>query len=425
MNKKLIKKLTEKWSSPDGMPAKGSALAEGGMGLSPCAQSEAVMLSKGIGVVDFKAFLEGSLSKSYNDWGGNLDQVTAKALGISVIHAILLRRFNDLSSLNPAIPLNEPEKVLGKNWEKVLEFWHFVESLSQEKLGELGKLVESMSKSVEYRSRKVDLKLLTEGLDVIVPDLYFKSLGLCGYLDPSTYVKKTVEEMHLSPPSPEDQTGPKIIHNNPPLMNEVVGDYSRAYFGWIAPYDYFLSNNFALPFLCQHSLKFLFACATNEIQTLDENSCYDNLYFCGIIGYDPFENHTLKVIKRKIREYVGSFLRYLNRAHRIVDNTIFSAINKTDVVNQSLYGTLGKFTIRLTENDILQDRAYDKIIGAFVGKKGSLVVPKLGCESRANQEFFKLMHRLKTDFSMYPLSYHGGKDKGSRWAIIPRNTSRG
>lgn len=38
-NTELIKKLTKKWSKPEGMPGKGYELVREERGLSPCAQT--------------------------------------------------------------------------------------------------------------------------------------------------------------------------------------------------------------------------------------------------------------------------------------------------------------------------------------------------------------------------------------------------
>ena len=239
--------------------------------LSPCAQSEALMMHKGIGVMDFMAF---------RTQGTGLDKSTAKALGISVIHSVLLRRFNDLSSHNPAIVLNEPERVLGRNWEKVLEFWYYVSSLSSRDVRQLLEKFPSEARQSEYESKKAELKVATQTLNVITPDLHYPTWASVP-LDPSLVNHKTKEEVSKTHPLfklnyTSNQHSPRYLSNSEDKENSksviVVGEYSSAYFGWIAPYDYFRSN---FPSgsggLNTITIQVLFACATNEIQILNNS----------------------------------------------------------------------------------------------------------------------------------------------------------
>lgn len=51
------------------------------------------------------------------------DMLTAKALGISVAHAILLRNQNDSLSGCPQDVLSHPERILGPHARSILAFW--------------------------------------------------------------------------------------------------------------------------------------------------------------------------------------------------------------------------------------------------------------------------------------------------------------
>lgn len=443
MNRKLINKLSEKWSQPDGLPGKGYEVVREDNGLSPCAQSEAVMLSKGMGVMDFEAFLKGSLSGYGNV---NLDKFTAKTLGISTVHSVLLRRFNDLSSLNPAIVLNQPERVLGKNWDRVLEFWHFIDSLPQVRLNELLEEMLDRVGSKEYESRKTELKASAENLDVITPDLYY-SLGGAKPLDPSEFIKMTEEEVVKEIPSfsiynSSNQHQPRVIpglervKRYPNSINAcpdkegatVVGDYSRAYFGWIAPYDYFRSNFPGGPELMK--LQVLFACATNEIQALTRDQRYEDLYFCKIIGYDPFRSSVLRKVRRKAKEYNELFSGVIGRVYRIIDNTVFSRLSKDEDVRQAPTKEMVEGLVELTEDEILSGEAFDKIVKTFNVGKGrffgylTVRVPKFGDNTVVNDKFYELTQKLKGDFDVRPRSFcdeDGPKsEEGSEWAISAR-----
>jgi hypothetical protein len=420
------------------MPGKGYELVAEERGLSPCAQSEAIMLSKGMGVMDFQAFLA---SKTTPESVVNLDKITAKTLGIGVIHSILLRRFNDLSSQSPAVVLNEPEKVLGRNWDKVLEFWHFVESLSEEDLNDLLERTKSENKSDKYNSKKKDLKLLTDSLNVIIPDLYYL-LWSSTPLDPDLVERKTEEEVAEVTSSfkvtySSNQQVPQILPNSSWLKKYpkdsasstrnvvVVGDYSRAYFGWIAPYDYIRSNLRSR--MGSLDLQILLACATNEIQTLRKGQTYKDLYFCKIIGYNPTKGNTIRKVQRKARKYKQSLLANLNRLYRITDNLIFSNLSKDPNVKQAPTKGMVDGLLELSEDDIVSGKAYDKIQETYEVGKGrffgylSLVVPKLGLNTEADAKFYELIQKLKETFYVWPAKLPSCKAEdsffGGRWDI--------
>jgi hypothetical protein len=355
-----------------------------------------------------------------------------------------LRRFNDLSSQNPAIVLNKPEKVLGRNWDKVLEFWHFVSSLSQGNLRDMLKQVGSEKSAGRYESKRRDLKLLTETLDVITPDLYYL-IGSSVPLDSALVVRKTEEEVAEVIPGfkvsySSNQHAPKCMPDaswlelNPgeTVVAEkmmVIGDYSRAYFGWIAPYDYVRSNFTSR--VGSIDLQILLACATNEIQTLERGQSYEDLYFCKIIGYNPTEGNTFRKVQRVARKYKQSLLDNLNKFYRITDNLLFSNLSKDTNVKQAPTKEMVNGVLDLSEEDILNGNAYAKIQQTYeVGKGrffGSLEihVPKLGPNTKVNTEFYALVQKLKDNlFDVWPQSFcetgDSGTAEGAVWAISSR-----
>lgn len=58
------------------------------------------------------------------------DRATARLLGISRAHAVLLRRVNDSMPGAPTCVLTEPEKVLGDQARRVLAFWRHLDRMS-------------------------------------------------------------------------------------------------------------------------------------------------------------------------------------------------------------------------------------------------------------------------------------------------------
>ena len=60
------------------------------------------------------------------------DMAVSNALNISIAHSALLRIVNDRQDGAPAVVLTDPGKVLGSEWSKVLDFWHYLDGLSHE-----------------------------------------------------------------------------------------------------------------------------------------------------------------------------------------------------------------------------------------------------------------------------------------------------
>ena len=67
------------------------------------------------------------------------DKEVARLLGISVAHSILLRQINDGQPGAPSDVLTNPEKYLGKNYETVLNFWTFIDSLTEDNWNEVAR----------------------------------------------------------------------------------------------------------------------------------------------------------------------------------------------------------------------------------------------------------------------------------------------
>jgi hypothetical protein len=59
------------------------------------------------------------------------DRETAKILGISRTHAVLLRNVNDKSSGCPQLVLSNPEQIIGDKAPILLAFWLYLDSMSK------------------------------------------------------------------------------------------------------------------------------------------------------------------------------------------------------------------------------------------------------------------------------------------------------
>lgn len=260
MNRKLVNQLKEKWASPDNRPAKGAAIVDG---CSPCAQTEALMLHSNKNLEDIKKEVNPLL----------MDNLVAKALDISVTHAILLRRFNDFSSEDPSLVLTSPEKILGPNYKKVLRFWEFLDTFNFKDWGDFADRLKSRP---EWESRKKSVLSKVDKIGTIVPDLFYRAFGC-------VQGPEKLSELDVAPPR----------HNDVP---------DPGYFSWISAWDFCLSSGFSN---LDGSLPIAVAYATLEIQYMGITVNSDDLYFCNFLGYNPkAPRFPLTKFLRKARKFL-------------------------------------------------------------------------------------------------------------------------
>ena len=117
-----IAELIARWNSDEGKPYKGSlidyaAYKPGELGCM-CAQGQVLHVVAGWSIDDLRSTSQ-----------DKADLATAKALNISRAHAVLLRKINDSADGAPSIVLTDPGKVLGDQWSKLLDFWHYMDGL--------------------------------------------------------------------------------------------------------------------------------------------------------------------------------------------------------------------------------------------------------------------------------------------------------
>jgi len=120
-----ISELIDRWNSDEGKPYKGSlidyaAYKPGELGCM-CAQGQVLHVVAGWSVDQLR-----------NTEQTEADLATAKALNISRAHAVLLRNINDNADGAPSIVLTDPGKVLGDQWSRLLDFWHYMDGLDSE-----------------------------------------------------------------------------------------------------------------------------------------------------------------------------------------------------------------------------------------------------------------------------------------------------
>jgi hypothetical protein len=120
------------WKEPRNIPFKRSLISEEPPkdGENPttcmCAQGQALYMIGGYTEEDLR-----------NTEQSKADKKVAELLGISVAHSILLRQINDCQDGAPSDVLTNPEKYLGKNYQTVLNFWTFMDSLSEDQWKEV------------------------------------------------------------------------------------------------------------------------------------------------------------------------------------------------------------------------------------------------------------------------------------------------
>ena len=116
MNTEAIQTLVAKWSEPEGIPFKGSLISSDGC---MCAQGQALH------------YVGGWDADRLRDAGqDDADRETARLLGISTAHAVLLRLINDDQPGAPSVVLTDPAKVLGDQAHIVLAFWRHLDRMT-------------------------------------------------------------------------------------------------------------------------------------------------------------------------------------------------------------------------------------------------------------------------------------------------------
>jgi hypothetical protein len=111
-----INQLVSRWATPGSLPFKGQLISPDGC---MCAQGQALHYVGGYSADDLR-----NLSQA------KADKETARLLGISTTHAVLLRNINDSVDGAPSIVLTHPEKVLGDQAQTVLAFWRYLDKLT-------------------------------------------------------------------------------------------------------------------------------------------------------------------------------------------------------------------------------------------------------------------------------------------------------
>lgn len=273
MNQLVIQSLSEKWSK-EGIPHKGSSF---GTNCSPCAQTAAVMEANKVSFSEIMNLFPSPhvFFSSRQIDTKSLDIIAAKSLGISVTHSILLRVVNDYVSGSPSAVLSNPEEILGPNWQKVLDFWHYVDSLDSEFwVKKATKISLNPDKGWSLKD-KVSLDEKIEKLGVREANLAYPNLGESKEPVPLEEILNT--EFHSK----------EIL---PPFNAKI---HRKGFLGWAAAQQYgqtFLSfwiesGKISIYNFPERSdfLASIVAYATAEIQT----DSYKESVFCSIMDYDP------------------------------------------------------------------------------------------------------------------------------------------
>jgi hypothetical protein len=114
-----VDELLDWW--PGNIPFKGRLISYDGSCM--CAQGQVLHLIGGMSPDELRRIDQ-----------AEADRRTAKLLGISLTHAILLRIVNDRLPGAPTCVIREPEKVLGSEAQTVLAFWRELDRMSPDRL---------------------------------------------------------------------------------------------------------------------------------------------------------------------------------------------------------------------------------------------------------------------------------------------------
>ena len=118
-----IATMVARWSSSERPLFKGKLIDEDGC---KCAQGD-VLSCAGYTDKQLRRYADGK------DGGqASADAETARVLGISRIHAVLLRQVNDAVGGAPQLVLTNPEQILGDKASLLLAFWKYLDGFEAE-----------------------------------------------------------------------------------------------------------------------------------------------------------------------------------------------------------------------------------------------------------------------------------------------------
>jgi hypothetical protein len=119
MNTDLINTIVARWNDPNRRPLfKGNLIDKDDC---MCAQGDILHNECGWSFEKLKSVEQ-----------KEADSEIAKALGISVAHAVLLRQINDKADGAPGIVITNPELFLGDQSFRILKFWHHIDRMTKE-----------------------------------------------------------------------------------------------------------------------------------------------------------------------------------------------------------------------------------------------------------------------------------------------------
>ena len=114
-NPTTVEELLDYW--PGNIPFKGSLVSDDGSCM--CAQGQALHFLDGISADDLSNLKQ-----------EEADKRVAELFGISLAHAVLLRKVNDTEDGAPSVVIRNPEKVIGDQAHIVLAFWRHLDRMS-------------------------------------------------------------------------------------------------------------------------------------------------------------------------------------------------------------------------------------------------------------------------------------------------------
>jgi len=83
------------------------------------------------------------------------DREVARLLGISVAHSVLLRLINDGEPGAPSDVLTNPEKYLGNNYQAVMKFWWFIDTLTTHQRLEVSRRYRALDPAARWDARLI------------------------------------------------------------------------------------------------------------------------------------------------------------------------------------------------------------------------------------------------------------------------------
>ncbi len=158
--KHTLTELLARWDSDEGKPYKGSLIdMDAWRGREADDSALSCMCAQGQVLYSIGGWAADQIDETDQ---GTADCATAKLLNISRAHAVLLRNTNDSMDGAPSIVLTNPEKVLGSEWSKLLDFWWYLDQMTAKQCDAAWAAARDAARDAAWASNEIQGRKLME-----------------------------------------------------------------------------------------------------------------------------------------------------------------------------------------------------------------------------------------------------------------------